>query len=192
MSRLGGYAYCAIAALSFLDRAPSSPYLPSESKTAMSEGIADRQGLLGFLAHRQFEYLSRQEESDEEEENFLQSELGSLSLEDGCKHVGFNGRWNKKADTCYCWWVGGTLHVSGFACVIVHQHGQNCLQTLTNATCKLAAPRCTFTIQRPTIPQLYPRYNPARYRRFFQGRRWSARHLPLVPRLSGALNDGRY
>jgi hypothetical protein len=29
-----------------------------------------------------------------------------------CCHVGFNGRWNKKADTCYCWWVGGALSVS--------------------------------------------------------------------------------
>lgn len=41
------------------------------------------------------------------EENFIESEIGETEL----GHVGFNGRWNKKADTCYCWWVGGTLEV---------------------------------------------------------------------------------
>ena len=26
--------------------------------------------------------------------------------------AGFNGRCNKPADTCYCWWNGATLKVS--------------------------------------------------------------------------------
>lgn len=47
------------------------------------------------------------------EENFLESKAGELDL----GHIGFNGRWNKKADTCYCWWVGGTLAVS-FPCLL--------------------------------------------------------------------------
>lgn len=61
-----------------------------------------------FLASRPFAYLPQEEESDEVEENFIESNVG----ETGYGHVGFNGRWNKKADTCYCWWVGGTLSVS--------------------------------------------------------------------------------
>lgn len=56
--------------------------------------------------------------------------MGSLSLEEGCRHVGFNGRWNKKADTCYCWWVAGTLAASP------HLHGPESL------VCKLTCPRC--------------------------------------------------
>lgn len=34
-----------------------------------------------------------------------------MTLSDQLQYVGFNGRCNKIADTCYCWWVGGTLSV---------------------------------------------------------------------------------
>lgn len=33
--------------------------------------------------------------------------------------AGFNGRCNKVADTCYAFWVGGTLGVSFFCCSIL-------------------------------------------------------------------------
>lgn len=102
-----GYAYCAIGALSLLDRPlDSTSAHPPES--ALEQGIPNREGLLQFLASRQFAYLAKEEEEDEVEENFLESKLGETNY----GHVGFNGRWNKKADTCYCWWVGGTLAVS--------------------------------------------------------------------------------
>lgn len=102
-----GYAYCAIGALSLLDRPlDSTSAHPPES--ALNQGIPNREGLLQFLASRQFAYLAKEEEEDEVEENFLESKLGETNY----GHVGFNGRWNKKADTCYCWWVGGTLSVS--------------------------------------------------------------------------------
>ena len=72
-----------------------------------------------FLAGRQINYLAEEEENETEDgENLIEAQLGSLSLEDGCRHVGFNGRWNKKADTCYCWWVAGTLTVS-HGCVVL-------------------------------------------------------------------------
>lgn len=106
-NELAGYAYCGVAALSLLDRAPSS----SQSK-AIQEGIPDRPKLLEFLAKRQFGYLAKEESDDDEEDNFIEAKLGQLSLGDGCNHVGFNGRWNKKADTCYTWWVASTLVVS--------------------------------------------------------------------------------
>lgn len=81
---------------------------------ALERGIAERDTLLKFLSHRQFPYLAQAEEDEEEEaENLIELELGKLSLETGCRHVGYNGRWNKKADTCYCWWTGGTLSVRG-------------------------------------------------------------------------------
>ncbi|PNY28584.1 Geranylgeranyl transferase type-1 subunit beta [Tolypocladium capitatum] len=102
-----GYAYCGIAALYMLDRPLSLSSI--HEGAAIKQGVADRQGLITFLVHRQFTYLAQEEEDDDEGENFIESKLGTLSLSEGCDHVGYNGRWNKKADTCYCWWVAGTL-----------------------------------------------------------------------------------
>ena len=83
------------------------------SRSAIAQGIRDREGLLRFLAGRQFTYLAKEEDEDDEDaEDLVEARIGSLSLEESCRHVGFNGRWNKKADTCYCWWVAGTLAVS--------------------------------------------------------------------------------
>ncbi|EXL95022.1 terpenoid cyclases/protein prenyltransferase alpha-alpha toroid [Fusarium oxysporum II5] len=108
-----GYAYCAIGALSLLDRPldSTSPHPPEE---ALKRGVPDREGLLHFLASRSFAYLAKEEEEDEVEENFLESKTGEFDL----GHIGFNGRWNKKADTCYCWWVGGTLAMLGNSTII--------------------------------------------------------------------------
>lgn len=71
--------------------------------------------LVKFLVYRQFEYLEREGDSDDEDtDNFVLPEsLGQMSLDDNMRFVGFNGRCNKIADTCYCWWVGGTLQVIG-------------------------------------------------------------------------------
>lgn len=100
----GGYAYCGTAALAMADR--------DQSAQAIDKGVTSRQELLKFLAQRQFPYMAEAEAADYDEENLLEASLQDLSLEDGCKHVGYNGRWNKKADTCYCWWAVGTLTVS--------------------------------------------------------------------------------
>ncbi|KAH8736243.1 terpenoid cyclases/protein prenyltransferase alpha-alpha toroid [Ilyonectria robusta] len=108
-----GYAYCAIGALSLLDR-PQDSTLSPQTQKALKEGVPNREGLFQFLASRQFRYLAEEEEEDEVEENFIESEIGETEL----GHVGFNGRWNKKADTCYCWWVGGTLEMLGNSSVI--------------------------------------------------------------------------
>lgn len=114
-----GYAYCAIGALSLLDR-PLGSTSAHPPESALKQGIPNREGLLQFLASRQFAYLAKEEEDDEVEENFLESKLGETNY----GHVGFNGRWNKKADTCYCWWVGGTLAVSPL-CRHVRHHADN-------------------------------------------------------------------
>ncbi|UZP41685.1 hypothetical protein NXS19_009501 [Fusarium pseudograminearum] len=108
-----GYAYCAIGALSLLDRPLDSTSAHSLEK-AMEEGIPNRQGLIQFLASRPFAYLPQEEEADEVEENFIESKVGAAEY----GHIGFNGRWNKKADTCYCWWVGGTLAMLGNPSII--------------------------------------------------------------------------
>ncbi|KAG5979307.1 hypothetical protein E4U55_005311 [Claviceps digitariae] len=93
-----------------LDRPPSSTSSHTSS-AAIEKGVPDRDALIRFLVHRQFNYLAHKEEADSESDNqnFIETELGGLSLENSCLQVGWNGRWNKKADTCYCWWVAGTL-----------------------------------------------------------------------------------
>ncbi|OAQ57769.1 geranylgeranyl transferase type I beta subunit [Purpureocillium lilacinum] len=106
-----GYAYCGIAALYMLDR--RGPFSSASREAAMEAGIGCRDRLVRFFAHRQFEYLAKQEEDDDasDDENFVESKLGDMDLDDGCACVGFNGRWNKKADTCYTWWILDSLEV---------------------------------------------------------------------------------
>ncbi|RQM06863.1 hypothetical protein DH86_00000006, partial [Scytalidium sp. 3C] len=89
-----GYAYCAIGALSLLGRLldPSSVNAKNSEATSV---LTNMQGTIHWLASRQVEYV----ESDHDE--------GSNGTDD--LYVGFNGRWNKLADTCYSFWVTASL-----------------------------------------------------------------------------------
>ncbi|RYO77058.1 hypothetical protein DL766_007821 [Monosporascus sp. MC13-8B] len=104
-----GYAYCAVAALSLLDRANLDP---SASPTHYTQaGIPSIPSLIHFLVSRQFTYLDPDPPSAA-----APADLSKLSLSDEDPHTsstGFNGRLNKVADTCYAWWVGGALHILG-------------------------------------------------------------------------------
>lgn len=105
----GGYTYCGVSALALLDR-PNN--LDEKHNGGLGAKVRDASGLLKFLSMRQFSYLSEQEiEDDGESENFIETEMQNMSLEEESPFVGFNGRWNKKADTCYAWWNGGSLSV---------------------------------------------------------------------------------
>jgi geranylgeranyl transferase type-1 subunit beta len=112
--RAAGYAYCAIAALSLLDR-PLEDSKASHPSKALQAGIRSIPKLAHWLASRQFAYLDAQEEDDQDDPvNFTQPlDLSALSLEENLRHVGYNGRSNKVADTCYCWWVGASLDMLG-------------------------------------------------------------------------------
>ncbi|KAK1770237.1 terpenoid cyclases/protein prenyltransferase alpha-alpha toroid [Phialemonium atrogriseum] len=110
-----GYAYCAISALSLLDR-PLENSSASHGSKAIGAAIADLPSLTHWLVSRQFAYLDPPSDGDEnpESENFTEpSSLADLSLDENLQHVGFNGRCNKVADTCYFWWVGGALSIMG-------------------------------------------------------------------------------
>ncbi|KJZ80073.1 hypothetical protein HIM_00787 [Hirsutella minnesotensis 3608] len=99
-----GYAYCGIAALHLLRYSD-----PSCSSKPSVWSPDDKRTLLSFLANRPFQYLASEEAGEEaDEENFLEPGLGGSPAE-GPAYIGYNGRWNKKADTCYCWWVAGAL-----------------------------------------------------------------------------------
>ncbi|KAK3291935.1 terpenoid cyclases/protein prenyltransferase alpha-alpha toroid [Chaetomium fimeti] len=111
-----GYAYCAIAALSLLDR-PLTNSTPFHPNKILHSGIRNMPALLHWLASRQFVYLEPppgnpdDTEEEEDEDNFLlPARLADLSLSPAAeRHVACNGRCNKVADTCYTWWVGAAL-----------------------------------------------------------------------------------
>ncbi len=104
--------YTSVAAGFMADRPWHLAKLNDSTGGSSNRGVADRAALLKFLAGRQFAYQARDEdEASDDEENFIEAKMESLNLEEGCRYGGFNGRWNKKADTCYCWWVAGTLAV---------------------------------------------------------------------------------
>ncbi|KAK4241207.1 terpenoid cyclases/protein prenyltransferase alpha-alpha toroid [Achaetomium macrosporum] len=114
-----GYAYCAISALSLLDRPVEDSTAPHRSEILHS-GIRNMPGLIHWLSSRQFVYLEPEppanaaeydERADDDEEvNFLlPKRLSDLSLSESLRYVACNGRCNKVADTCYTWWVAGAL-----------------------------------------------------------------------------------
>lgn len=122
-----GYAYCAVAALALLDRPTSGSEAGGEQPSSthytqsksLQEGIGDIPGFISFLVSRQFAYLDAKEkkaEEDEEDPETANFQMAGLSLSephDDTNHIGFNGRCNKVADTCYTWWVLGSLSILG-------------------------------------------------------------------------------
>lgn len=131
-----GYGYCAVAALALLDRpleggsGGGNDNMNNKKKEeegmagkAIHEGIANRKGFVSWLASRQFAYLAPEDEADndddEEEEddpataNFRIADLSLSSDPEATmpQLIGFNGRCNKVADTCYTWWTLGSLAV---------------------------------------------------------------------------------
>ncbi|KAI1370930.1 terpenoid cyclases/Protein prenyltransferase [Hypoxylon crocopeplum] len=113
-----GYAYCAVAALSLLDLA--NPNAATEPDRYLHAGIPSIPSLVHFLAARQFDYLSpsSDDENAEDEEYHALPDLSTLVLSDDPQIAGFNGRLNKVADSCYTWWVSGTLAILGESSVV--------------------------------------------------------------------------
>lgn len=134
-----GFTYCAIAALSFLDCLPASmpgrKRHPSASarieKTAIS-GLSSLPTTVHWLVSRQTTILEEEEYYNFEDfpkasasdhkpfsvvgaapamaTNRSPNTFESHSSQD-LRWAGFNGRCNKSADTCYSFWVGGSLAV---------------------------------------------------------------------------------
>lgn len=95
----------------------------------LQKGVGDMQGLVSFLMSRQFVYLppitstnnnnnvhNDDDDDDDEDPATANFRFADLSLEDNtthAQHIGFNGRCNKIADTCYTWWTLGSLATLG-------------------------------------------------------------------------------
>jgi geranylgeranyl transferase type-1 subunit beta len=106
---IAGYTYCAIGALSFLDRLPQS--------TDSLPGLTNIPSTIKWLVSRQVGYSTEESESPPStpinfsgisNENAVQP---SGISGDNHEFVGFNGRCNKMVDTCYSFWVTGSLDV---------------------------------------------------------------------------------
>lgn len=134
MDFIGGYAYCAIGALSLLGRLPSTPG-SNETPSGKPPGLTNIDATIRWLMSRQQIYIAVDEDSSEDEESYQVSrprlagiddpnekqptngasntELPSLSglTIDECYYAGHNGRCNKALDTCYSFWNNGSLDV---------------------------------------------------------------------------------
>jgi geranylgeranyl transferase type-1 subunit beta len=120
---VAGYTYCAIAALSFVNRLPDS--VPSEvvnESTSSPLGLTNIPATIRWLVSRQVRYPENEDEVEVEiDHKPSQVKLAGvyedkplvpdLSLEEA-QFVGFNGRCNKRVDTCYAFWVTASLEVS--------------------------------------------------------------------------------
>ena len=132
---LAGYTYCAIASFSLLHRLPDSPAAFSQNFSTVDgtshnilPGLTNFPATVRWLVSRQVGY-SEDDDGDDDEDNHtlpLQDQrdalagihehttevpsFAGLSLQES-QFVGFNGRCNKRVDTCYAFWVGASLDV---------------------------------------------------------------------------------
>ncbi|KKK12169.1 putative geranylgeranyl transferase beta subunit [Aspergillus rambellii] len=123
-----GHTYCAIGALTFLDRLSDGSKRPS----LLSPGSKRYESLVRWLVARQTTELGDEDE-DEADESIdnetrdLTRAVEGLSVEEkidkllylqpptaeSLQWAGFNGRCNKYADTCYSFWNTATLAMLG-------------------------------------------------------------------------------
>lgn len=124
---IAGYTYCATAALSLLDRLPEPTSKTSSSVSNLEKppkklrGLTNLSATIQWLLSRQVEYSDADDEAHSQESEIHHiadnrhsysdlPSLAGLSIHQHCI-VGLNGRVNKASDTCYCFWVPGTLEV---------------------------------------------------------------------------------
>lgn len=122
-----GYGYCGVAALALLDRPlqatsrlATNTALPYTSET-IKQGIPDPSAFISWCFSRQFVYLSKEDQdendNDEDDDDNDNPETANFPLSSpdstipDAQYIGFNGRCNKVADTCYVWWTLGALAV---------------------------------------------------------------------------------
>ncbi|POS84810.1 hypothetical protein EPUL_001731, partial [Erysiphe pulchra] len=113
-----GYTYCAIATLSLINRLPSS----TGNTTISRSGICNISETLRWLVSRQVGYLVPEDDGNVSEkfagidiypqEIYLeQTEIKNEVLAGNKEYVGFNGRCNKRVDTCYAFWVTASVNL---------------------------------------------------------------------------------
>lgn len=102
-----GFMYCAVSALSL-----ASPF-PGDLQASghpLQEGIVDPNLTFRWCASRQTTEFDEDDGEDTDSEDNPDETSPHVSE---TEWVGINGRPNKIADTCYSWWVAGSLAVLG-------------------------------------------------------------------------------
>jgi geranylgeranyl transferase type-1 subunit beta len=103
-----GLNFCGMAALELLDRL--FPAL-GPVKSVFASKLLDFESNIGWMLHRQTIWVDDDDsDSDDESEGSL-SGGNPQPNEPQAIPVGFGGRCNKMADTCYCFWNGGALAI---------------------------------------------------------------------------------
>ncbi|KAI9744801.1 MAG: hypothetical protein M1818_001726 [Claussenomyces sp. TS43310] len=122
----GGYTYNAISASAFIGRLTAASNSPHSllSPSNVQAGIPNVSQTIHWLLSRQLAVNDDDDTEDEDENPNLNDDLSTnhmsqevpslaaLTVED-TPSVGCNGRCNKKADTCYCYWVNAALKILG-------------------------------------------------------------------------------
>lgn len=104
-----GLTYCALGALSLLDRLH-----PNRG------GVSSHDNIIRWLVSRQVPFQAKDGYSEDDyedlvtsgtEEEKIEGEKVELGSDGKPVWAGFNGRCNKLGDTCYSYWVGGSLDI---------------------------------------------------------------------------------
>ncbi|KAI9851123.1 MAG: hypothetical protein M1838_004458 [Thelocarpon superellum] len=116
-----GLTYCAVGTLSLLDRLASASLPASPPATeSTTVGLTDPESTIRWLLSRQIIQADDEgDESEDEEADNVPTDVPDLLHHAdgvGCfpadfTAAGFNGRCNKDADTCYAFWVSGSMAV---------------------------------------------------------------------------------
>ncbi|KAI5810287.1 terpenoid cyclases/protein prenyltransferase alpha-alpha toroid [Peziza echinospora] len=123
-----GMTYCALGALSLLGKLP--PPSPSDSadtdininttNPAPTPTIIDLPPIIKWLVDRQVPYHPSPSSEDDEDSTTTPTPPTPALPITTTTAAGFQGRTGKLADTCYSFWVGGSLDILGHASLINH------------------------------------------------------------------------
>lgn len=124
----GGFTYCGLGILSLLRRLPAAVDGTGHKPEPGASGVEDLDHLLEWLVLRQTDILEEEDLPDAEADEInsrassleQEASLGETGIADlksiealevplDLHWAGFNGRCNKIADTCYCFWAIGAL-----------------------------------------------------------------------------------
>ena len=132
---IAGWTYCGLGALKLLGADAKNDCASSDSDATEAKGEEFWKDVIHWLVSRQTTFIEEFEDDTSIESDPLDGKktdfrkegahlmnapetdkVELLSIEPSTltlAHAGFNGRCNKIADTCYAFWVGGSLAVKG-------------------------------------------------------------------------------
>ena len=138
-----GLNYCAVGALSFLSTLSSQGHDSASSRTLQETygKVIDLEACIKWMLLRQTTYIEDDPDDDSEDDKQIpikhaipsqpkvKQDHSSSTTPPETLNVGFNGRTNKIADTCYSFWNLGALAILGKQDLIDQEHLRHYLLT---------------------------------------------------------------